>query len=234
VISEKGVSTCLGKIEVVAQWLVPVCVKDLRSILGLTGYYRKFVKHFGIISRPLTNLLKKNAVFQWNSDHDVAFNTLKSALVHARVLSLPDFSKKFYIETDALEVGVGAVLMQENRPLAFVTKALGPKMRGLSTYEKEYVAILLAVEHWRSYLQYNEFIIVTDQRSMPYLNEQRLHTVWQQKYLLSCWGWTIRLFIRNVWIIRWLMLCLGTLFILLWIVLVVPYQLLGPSGWKTL
>jgi hypothetical protein len=101
----------------------------------------------------------------------VAFNTLKTALVQAHVLSLLDFSKTFYIETDASDIGVGAVLIQEQHPIAFVSKALGPKMRGLSTYEKEYVAILLAVEHWRSYLQYSEFVIATDQRSLSYLNE---------------------------------------------------------------
>jgi hypothetical protein len=160
---------------------VPVCVKDLRSFLGLADYYRKFVKHFGIISRPLTDLLKKNTMFQWTSDHDVAFNTLKTALVQAHVLSLPDFSETFYIKIDASDIGVGIVLMQEQHPIAFVSKALSPKMRGLSTYEKEYVPILLAVKPWRSYLQYSEFVIATDQKSLSYLNEQRLHTVWRQK-----------------------------------------------------
>jgi hypothetical protein len=169
-------------------WPVPICVKDLRSFLGLACYYRKFVKHFGIISRPLTDLLKKNVVFQWTSNHDVAFNTLKTALVQAPVLSLPDFSKTFYIETDASYVGVGVVLMQEHHPLAFVSKALGPKMRGLLTYEKEYVAILLVVEHWRSYLQYSEFIIAINQRSLSCLNEQRFHTVWQQKVFTKLLG----------------------------------------------
>jgi hypothetical protein len=103
------------------------------------------VKHFGVISRPLTELLKKDFVFVWTSEQDIAFQTLKTALVQALVLALPNFSKPFLIETDASDYGVGAVLMQDHHPIAFVSKSLGPKLRGLSTYE-EYIAILLAID----------------------------------------------------------------------------------------
>jgi predicted alpha/beta hydrolase len=81
----------------------------------------------------------------------------------ALVLALPDFNKPFQLQTDASENGVGAVLLQEGHPLAFVSKSLGPRTRGLSTYDKEYLAILIAVDQWRSYLQHNEFSIFTDQ-----------------------------------------------------------------------
>jgi hypothetical protein len=100
----------------------------------------------------------------------VAFNTLKTALITAPVLALPNFEKPFAIETDASDLGVGSVLIQDKHPLAFIIKTLGPKLRGLSTYE-EYVALLLAVEQWRAYLQLGEFHIYTDQRSLSYLNE---------------------------------------------------------------
>jgi hypothetical protein len=114
-------------------------------------------------------------------DHDTTFNALKTAMSTAPVLALPDFSKPFAIETDASTSGVGAVLKQNEHPLAFINKALGPKNQGLSTYEKEYLAILVAVEQWRHYLQCGEFLIITDQKSLIHLNEQRLHTPWQQK-----------------------------------------------------
>jgi hypothetical protein len=90
-------------------------------------------------------LLKKGVIFVWTQDHQVVFDTLKQALISAPVLALPNFAKPFVIETDAYDVGIGVVLIQEGHPLAFLSKALGPKSRGLSTYEKEYMAILLAV-----------------------------------------------------------------------------------------
>jgi hypothetical protein len=132
---------------------MPVNVKQLRSFLGLAGYYHKFVKNFGIIAKPLTELLKKHTFFIWTNTHGQTFDTLKVALVSTPVLALPNFSKKFQLETDASDQGVRAVLMQEGHPLAFISKALGPRTRGLSTYEKDYLAILIAVDQWRVLMQ---------------------------------------------------------------------------------
>jgi hypothetical protein len=166
---------------VIEQWPVPTSVKALRSFLGLAGFYLKFVRHFATISRPHTELLKKHVIFIWTTVHQQAFDCLKKALVSAPVLALPDFSVTFSIYTDACLTGVGAVLVQKGHPLAYLSKALGPRNQGLSTYEKEYMAILLAVAQWRSYLQLVEFYIYTDHQSLIQLNEQRLHTMWQQK-----------------------------------------------------
>lgn len=124
-------------------------MKELRGFLGLSGYYRKFVRNYGVISQPLTHLLRKGVPFVWTSDAQTAFDILKQALTTALVLVLPDFSQRFDIETDACDSGVGAVLLQRGHPLAFVSRGLGPRTRGLSTYQKEYMAILLAVEQWR-------------------------------------------------------------------------------------
>jgi hypothetical protein len=136
----------------------------------------------------LNTLLKKGALFIWTDEHTLAFHTLQHALTQAPVLSLPDFNTTFFIETDASAVGVGVVLMQKGHPLAFLSKALGPKSRGLSTYEKEYLAVILAVQQWRYYLQHTEFIILTDHKSLTQLNEQRLHTPWQHKVFTKLLG----------------------------------------------
>lgn len=146
----------------IQKWPSPQCAKDVRSFLGLAGYYRKFVWHFGIIARPLFNLLKKNQLFVWTSDTQQAFDTLKDKLVSAPVLQLPDFSKQFVIDTDACAYGVGVVLQQDGHPIVYMSKPLRPKNRGLSTYEKECLAILMAVDQWRPYLHNDEFLIHTD------------------------------------------------------------------------
>lgn len=146
VISAARVGTNPSKLEAISLWPTPSSVKELRSFFGLVGYYRRFVWHFGIMSKPLTNLLKKHALFIWTAEHEEAFQALKAALCQSPVLALSDFSKQFTIETDASDAGVGAVLMQDGHPLAFLSKALGPKSRGLSMYEKEFMAILLAVQ----------------------------------------------------------------------------------------
>ena len=92
------------------------------------------------------------------------------------------------VDTDACDVGIGAVLSQQGHPLAYVSRALGLRNRGLSVYEKEYLAILLAVQHWRPYLQLGEFVIRTDHKSFTHLTDQRLHTMWQQKVLTKLMG----------------------------------------------
>jgi hypothetical protein len=188
VISAQGVSTDPKKIQAVQDWPQPRTVKEVRGFLGLAGYYRKFVKDFGVIAKPLTKLLCKDVPFIWTDIHGQAFIQLKHALSSAPCLALPDFSLPFHIETDASAVGVGAVLIQNGHPLAYVSKALGPKNQGLSTYEKEYLAILVAVDHWRPYFLQGQLVIHTDQQSLTHLNEQRLHTHWQQKVFTKLLG----------------------------------------------
>jgi hypothetical protein len=97
-------------------------------------------------------------------------------MISAPVSSLPDFTQQFQLETDASDCGVRAVLIQKGHPLAFISKALGPRTRGLSTYEKEYLAILIVVDHWKAYLQLAKFIIFTNQKSLTHISDQRLHT----------------------------------------------------------
>lgn len=104
------------------------------------------------------------------------------------VLALPDYTLPFTLETDASALGVGAVLMQQGRPLAYMSKGLSPKHQGLSTYEKELLAIVLATQKWGSYLQGHHFVIKTDHQSLKYFLEQRLSSLLQQKWLAKLLG----------------------------------------------
>lgn len=178
-VSATGLATDALKIKAVVDWPVPTTVKELRGFLGLTGYYRKFVRHFGIIAKPLTNLLKKDQMSVWTDQHAEAFQLLKNALCFAPVLALPNFSQPFHINTYASGSGIGVVLHQNGHPLAFISKLLRQCNQGLTVYEKEYVAILMAVDQWRHYLLQAEFTIHTDHQSLTYLNKQRLHMTWQ-------------------------------------------------------
>jgi Reverse transcriptase (RNA-dependent DNA polymerase)/RNase H-like domain found in reverse transcriptase/Retroviral aspartyl protease len=180
IITGQGVATDPNKVAAMQNWPLPKTLKELRSFLGLTGYYRKFIKNYGIISKPLTNLLKKNA-FHWSDEATTAFETLKVAMTRAPVLAILNFTQPFILETDASDKGLGAVLMQGHRPIAYLSKALGVKNQQLSTYEKEFLALLTAVQKWRHYLQGGPFIIKTDHISLKHLLEQRLHHTLQHK-----------------------------------------------------
>ncbi|XP_056690204.1 uncharacterized protein [Spinacia oleracea] len=186
-ISANGIETDPNKIAAVESWPVPKSVKELRFFLGLAGYYRKFVMHYSLIRKPLTDLLKKGA-FSWSDEAQTAFLSLKKALITAPVLAVPDFAKPFIVETNASNTGIGAVLMQENQPIAFISRALGPKWQRLSVYEKELLAIVFAVQKWEQYLLSSHFTIRTDQRSLKWLLQQKVSTPFQQFWLSKLMG----------------------------------------------
>ena len=160
----------------------PLTPTELRGFLGLTGYYRKFVPHYGIIAKPLTQLLSKKG-FVWSDKAQQAFefDMLKQAIVSTPVLVLPNFTRPFAIETDACDTGVGAVLTQDGHPVTYLSKALGVRNQKLSTYEKEFLAVMMAIDKWRQYLQRAPFKIVTDHKSLCALGDQQLFTDLQRK-----------------------------------------------------
>ncbi|KAL4570019.1 hypothetical protein LXL04_025668 [Taraxacum kok-saghyz] len=183
-----GVAMDPKKIEAVLDWPIPKSIKGLRGFLGLTGYYRKFIRHYGSIARPLTELTKKDA-FGWNSDAQAAFETLKEAMVTAPLLGLPNFTIPFVVECDASGRGIGAVLMQQQKPLAYFSKSLSDRNLAKSAYEREIMALVLSVQHWGAYLLGTKFVVYTDQKSLKFLLHQRITTPDQQNWVAKLLGY---------------------------------------------
>jgi hypothetical protein len=207
VISREGVATDSSKTAAMLAWPIPRNITELRGFLGLTGYYRKFVKGYGFLAKPLTKLLQKQNKFSWVEEAQQAFEVLKQAMTTTPVLALRRFDIPFIVETDACDIGMGAVLMQEGRPIAFLSKALGEKNKHLSIYEKEFLALILAVDKWRPLLQRAPFIIRTYHQSLTFLGEQQLHSELQKKAMAKMMGLQFHIVYKKGVEMLWQMLC---------------------------
>ncbi|KAD2393308.1 hypothetical protein E3N88_40285 [Mikania micrantha] len=175
---------------------LPATVKAVRGFLGLTGYYRWFVRNYGILARPLTALTKKDG-FQWTDIESAAFEMLKQALVTAPVLRLPDFSIPFTVECDASSDGVGAILIQDDHPIAYFSKGFAPSARFKSAYDRELLALVLDVQKWNHYLLGRHFFIRTDHFTLKYLLEQRVTTSEKQRLLLKLMPYDFTIIYRS-------------------------------------
>ncbi|WVZ97743.1 hypothetical protein U9M48_043257 [Paspalum notatum var. saurae] len=155
---------------------------EIRSFLGLAGFYRRFVPNFSSIAAPLHELTKKDAPFSWGDSQEVAFTTLKDKLTHAPLLQLPDFNKVFELECDASGIGIGAVLLQEGKPVAYFSEKLSGAGSRHSTYDKELYALVRTLQTWQHYLWPSEFIIHSDHEALKHIRTQtnlnRRHATW--------------------------------------------------------
>ncbi|GKC68033.1 transposon Tf2-12 polyprotein [Tanacetum coccineum] len=191
VISSSGVAVDQSKVQAVLDWPTPKNAKGVRGFLGLAGYYRKFIKHFGTMAAPLHKLVGKTP-FIWDSVTEKAFQQLKQSLTTTPTLGLPDWSKSFTVECDASGVGIGAILTQQGRPIAYYSAPLKGSMLAWSTYEKEMLAIVKAVRKWKSYLLGRPFVVKTDHISLKYLLDQRVSTPAQARWLPKLMGYDFR------------------------------------------
>jgi hypothetical protein len=179
VISEQGMSVQQYKVKAVSAWPVPQTKKHVRSFLGLTGYYRKFIRAYSDIAAPLTDLTQKAKKFVWTEREQAAFDTLKDRLTTADVLAHPDPQRQYVVTTDASDFAISGVLSQQQsdgttRPIAFYSAKMNDAERRYATHEKELLALIRAVEHWRCYLEGSAHPIklLTDHRSLQHLSTQ--------------------------------------------------------------
>ncbi|CAM8902824.1 unnamed protein product [Rhodiola kirilowii] len=187
VISGKGVEVDLEKIKAIIEWPVPTNVKQLRGFLGLTGYYRKFVAYYGRLAAPLTQLLQKDA-FLWSPESQLAFANLQHALTTTPILALPNFKDRFEVQTDASSKGIGAVLSQQGKPIAYFSKQLMATLQASSTYHRDLYAAVTAIVKWRQYLLGSRFTLITDHQPLRSILTQSLHTPDQQRLLIKLMG----------------------------------------------
>lgn len=158
--------------KVILDWPTPKSFTEVQSFHGLASFYRRFIKNLSTLIAPMIDVLK-NKEFCWTKVAEKSFQLLKAKLVEAPVLSLPNFSKTFQVEFDASNVDIGAVLMQEGRPIAYFSEKLTDAKKKYSTYDKELYAIVKTLRHWEEYLIGVEFVLYSDHEALWFLKAQK-------------------------------------------------------------
>ena len=175
-LTPQGIAVDQRKVAAVQQWPRPGNVHDVRSFIGLVGFYRRFISGFSRLAAPLTELTKANQPWCWASEQQHAFESLKNALTSAPVLLVPDMDKPFHVFADASQQAIGAVLMQDQgrglQPVAFESRKLSPAERNYPIHEIELLAVVNALKVWRCYLEGTQFYTNTDHQSLQYLMTQ--------------------------------------------------------------
>ena len=184
VVSSKGVQVDEEKVKAIQEWPTPTNAAQVRSFHGLASFYRRFVRDFSTIAAPLTEVMKKHVAFTWGQAQEEAFTAIKGKLINPPCLALPNFDKPFEVECDASGVGIGAVLMQDRRPIAYFSEKLSGATLNYPTYDKEMYALIRALETWQHYLLPREFVVHTDHESLKYLKGQhklnKRHAQWME------------------------------------------------------
>uniref|UniRef100_A0A2N9IQP0 Reverse transcriptase RNase H-like domain-containing protein n=1 Tax=Fagus sylvatica TaxID=28930 RepID=A0A2N9IQP0_FAGSY len=173
VVSSKGIEVDKAKVDLILNLPTPKTVRDVRSFLGHAGFYRRFIKDFSAISRPLCNLLLKESTFEWTESCEVAFKKLVQLLTSAPIMQAPDWSLPFEIMCDASDYAVGAVLGQrkDKKPhvIYYASRTLNSAQMNYTTTEKELLAVVFALDKFRSYLMGTSIVVFTDHAALRYL-----------------------------------------------------------------
>ena len=192
-ISGAGTRMDENKVSAITTWPTPTTLHDVRSFHGLASFYRRFIRNFSSIVAPVTELLKRSK-FSWTTEAQKAFDELKRLVTQAPILALPNFDNAFQVECDASGIGIGGVLSQGGRPIAYFSEKLNDVRQRYSTYDKEFYAIVRSLEYWRHYLLPNDFVLFSDHQALKYIQGQAKlnprHAKWVE--ILQAYSFTIR------------------------------------------
>lgn len=171
VVSREGIKPDPSKISSIEKMKPPTNIKEIKQFLGMTGYYRKFIRDYAKVAYPMVRLLKRNALLDFqNIDFLNSFNNLKKLITSEPVLQPPDFNKKFILTTDASQFAIGSVLSQNSHPICYASRTLSDHEIRYSTIEKEALALVWSVKHFRTYLYGRKFLIQTDHKPLIWLH----------------------------------------------------------------
>jgi hypothetical protein len=172
VLSENGISIDPSKVQEVMDWKAPTTVHEVRSVLGLVGYYHRFIPDFSKIAKPMMSLLQKDHKFAWTEECEAAFCTLRKLLTTTPVLAQQDIEKPFDVFCDASKNGLGCVIMQDGRVIAYASRQLRKHEVNYLTHDLELAAVVHDLNIWRHYLLGNVRNIFTDHKSLKYIFTQ--------------------------------------------------------------
>ncbi|GKB52482.1 putative reverse transcriptase domain-containing protein [Tanacetum coccineum] len=183
VIDSEGIHVDLAKIDSIKYWASPKTPTEIHQFLGLAGYYRRFIKGFSKIARPMTKLTQKSMKFDWGEKAEMAFQLLKQRLCSAPILALLEGSDNFVVYCNASHKGLGAVLMQKEKVIAYASRQLKVHEKNYTTHDLELGAVVFALKTWRHYLYGTKCVVFTDHKSLPHILDQKELNMRQRRWL---------------------------------------------------
>ncbi|KAJ9553346.1 hypothetical protein OSB04_017391 [Centaurea solstitialis] len=183
VVNKEGILVDPAKIEAIKKWETPKTPTEIRQFLGLAGYYRRFIANFSKIVQPLTTLTQKDKKFIWGEKQKEAFQLLKHKLCNAPILALPEGTDNFVVYCDASHQGLGCVLMQNEKVIAYASRQLKVHEKNYTTHDLELGAVVFALKIWRHYLYGTKCTIFTDHKSLQHILDQKMLNMRQRRWV---------------------------------------------------
>jgi hypothetical protein len=183
VISKEGIAVNPSKVQSVLDWQAPTNVKEIRGFLEMVGYYQRFIEGFSKIAGPMTKLLRKNIPFEWTDKCEESFQELKKRLTTTPILAVPKTSKDYTVYCDASKNGLGCVLMQDQKVIAYGSRQLKPHEVNYPTHDLELAAVMFALKQWRQFLYGAKCELYTDHKSLKYFFTQKELNMRQIRWL---------------------------------------------------